>query len=240
MFSKTKTKWINPNESNRDNWIIEKLNNLKAGSSILDVGAGEMRYKNNCSHLNYISQDFCQYKGAMQGNVSKGLLNETWDTSKIDIVSDIISIPVEDNSFDAILCSEVFEHIPYPIKAIEEFKRILKSRGILILTAPFCSLAHQTPYYFYNGYSIDWYKKFLEENNFIIIEMKANGNFFDYMLQELNRVKSCSDLYCKNTKIKYPKQNIKKVCQWLQECSENQLGSENILCFGYHILAQKI
>ena len=39
----------------------------------------------------------------------------------LDIISDITSIPITDNSFDAIMCVEVFEHIPEPAKAVKEF-----------------------------------------------------------------------------------------------------------------------
>ena len=198
-----------------------------------------MRYKKYCSHLKYTSQDYCQYKGATEGNQTEGLLNDKWDTSKIDIVSDIISIPVEDSSYDNILCTEVFEHIPYPIKAIEEFKRILKPGGSLILTAPFACLAHQTPYFFYTGYSVYWYKKFLEENDFEIVEKSANGNYFEYMRQELNRLEYCKNIYCKNIKTSYPRKEITKLCEYLEDCSKEQKNSEDILCFGWHIVAKK-
>ena len=30
----------------------------------------------------------------------------------LDIISDITSIPVSDNTFDAVMCIEVFEHLP--------------------------------------------------------------------------------------------------------------------------------
>jgi Methylase involved in ubiquinone/menaquinone biosynthesis len=47
-----------------------------------------------------------------------------WDNSKLDIVSDILSIPLPDHSVDAIMCTEVLEHIPDPLGAIKEFSRL--------------------------------------------------------------------------------------------------------------------
>ena len=70
-----------------------------AGKRLLDAGAGECKYKPFCTHLKYVSQDFCQYTG--EGN-SKGLQMGKWDTSHIDIVSDITNIPEPDASFDVI------------------------------------------------------------------------------------------------------------------------------------------
>jgi 2-polyprenyl-3-methyl-5-hydroxy-6-metoxy-1,4-benzoquinol methylase len=43
-----------------------------------------------------------------------------WDISQIDIISDITSIPVLNYSFDIVLCTEVLEHVPNPVAAIEE------------------------------------------------------------------------------------------------------------------------
>lgn len=239
VISKIMYVYNNTNQSNRDKWIIEKLQNLEKGSSILDCGAGPMPYRQYCQHLKYKSQDYCQYKGKDSATGEDGLLNEKWNTSDIDIVSDIISIPVQNSSFDSILCSEVFEHIPYPIKAIEEFSRILKPDGKLILTAPFSCLAHQTPYFYYTGLSVFWYKKILEENNFKILEISANGNYFDQLLQEVQRIKFCVKEYCPNLDVKYPSKSIAEISRFLEECSSKQKHSEYLSCFGWHVLAQK-
>jgi 2-polyprenyl-3-methyl-5-hydroxy-6-metoxy-1,4-benzoquinol methylase len=113
-------------------------------------GAGELKNKNLCLHLNYVSQDLCEYDGL--GN-KFGAHTATWDTSKIDIVSDITNIPEPNASYDVILCSEVFEHIPDPLKALDELQRLLKIDGILIITAPFSSHAHFAPQFHATGFS---------------------------------------------------------------------------------------
>lgn len=127
------------NKSNRDEWLKETLNKIPQGSRILDAGAGELQYKPLCGHLDYVSQDFAQYDGIGD---DKGFQMGSWDQSKLDIISDITEIPEDDGSFDAIMCVEVFEHLPEPLKAIGEFSRLLKSGGHLVITAPFCSLTH--------------------------------------------------------------------------------------------------
>ncbi len=47
----------------RVNWVIEQLKALPNGVRILDAGAGELRFKPHCSHLQYVAQDFAQYDG---------------------------------------------------------------------------------------------------------------------------------------------------------------------------------
>ena len=153
--------------------------------SILDAGAGELKNKPLCKHLDYHSQDICQYEGS--GN-SKGIQTGMWDTSKIDIVSDIANIPVADAYFDVVLCTEVFEHLPDPLQALKEFKRLLKSGGSLIITAPFASFVHFAPYHFSSGFSRYWYEHHLPEYDFDIQELSPSGDWFSYMRQEMFRL----------------------------------------------------
>jgi len=146
------------NQYNREAWLEKTLKQIPAGSRILDAAAGELRYKRFCTHLNYVAQDFAQYDGKGDG---RGLHKGSWDKSNLNIISDITVIPEHDASFDAIMCVEVFEHLPEPIKAIQEFTRLLKPGGLLILTAPFCSLTHLPPYHFYTGFNRYFYEKHL-------------------------------------------------------------------------------
>jgi len=175
------------NQKTRENWLEKALKNISPGLKILDAGAGELQYKKFCEHLDYFSQDFGQYDG--KGN-TEGLQTKKWDNSKLDIISDITKIPVKDASFDAIMCVEVLEHIIEPIKTIEEFARLLKSDGKLIITAPFCSLTHFAPYHFYTGFNKYFYKEILEMNGFKILEITPNGNYYEYMAQEIRRLPS--------------------------------------------------
>jgi ubiquinone/menaquinone biosynthesis C-methylase UbiE len=96
----------------------------------------------------------------------------------MNILSDITAMPEPDASFDAIMCIDVFEHLPDPIKAIQEFARLLKPGGHLILTAPFCSLTHFAPYHFYTGFNRYFYETHLSANGFKIVDLQGNGNFF--------------------------------------------------------------
>ena len=168
LLKKIKKYFIYDNSIYRKKWVLSKLSNISNGLKLLDAGAGELRYKPFCSHLDYYSQDINLYDGIGSG---EGLQTKSRDYSGIDIVSDITNIPVVNGEFDVILCVEVFEHISDPLKAIKEFSRIIKPGGKLILTAPVNSLTHYAPYYYYNGFSKYYYEKFLPENDFKIVEL---------------------------------------------------------------------
>jgi len=225
------------NLKSRETWLEKTLGKIPKGESILDAGAGELQYKKYCAGLKYVSQDFGKYNGVGD----EGLQMGKWDNSKLDIVSDITSMPVESHSFDNIMCVEVFEHLPEPQLAIKEFSRIIKHGGRLIITAPFCSLTHFAPYYYANGYSKYFYEKFLGENGFSVSEISYNGNYFEYLAQELHRIIKMGDKYSKvNIFAKFAIMClIFPLLVLLSRLSKNDKGSEEILCFGLHILAIK-
>lgn len=224
------------NESNRNQWIIDKLKHLTEGLRLLDAGAGEQPYRKYCSHLNYVSQDFAQYNPQ---ELNKGLQVTDWKYGKLDIVSDVTTIPESDESFDAILCTEVIEHIVNPIDAIKEFSRLLKPGGKLILTAPFCSMTHFAPYHFYSGYNRFFYEDVLAKHGFQIDEMIENGNYFEFLAQELRRLESIGDKYASQIQGIEVKKSIDQVLSYLQDCSVRDTGSQELLFFGMHVLATK-
>jgi SAM-dependent methyltransferase len=225
------------NEASRQNWLATHLAALSKGTRILDAGAGELRNRPLCAHLDYVSQDFCQYEGTGDG---VGLQPGRWNTSKIDIVSDIAAIPEPDASFDAILCSEVLEHVPDPVLAVKEFSRLLKSGGTLILTAPFCSLTHFAPFHFSSGFNRYWYEHHLAAHGFEVVEMSSNGNWFHYVAQELWRLPYMGRIYSW------------RIGGWLALISAAPLlallaflggrldrGSSELLAYGWHVVARR-
>ncbi|MEA5112423.1 MAG: class I SAM-dependent methyltransferase [Geobacteraceae bacterium] len=233
IFKKLVTSIGTTNESARDEWVTRALQSLPPGSRIIDVGAGEQRYKPYCSHLQYVSQDFCQYDGKGDG---RALQTGNWDTCSIDIVSDISAIPSESGSFDVLLCTEVFEHVPDPISALREFHRLLRPGGQLILTAPFCSFTHMAPFHFYSGFNKYFYEKYLSEIGFDVVGITANGDYPEFMAQELRRVLTMNAMTpfivkcCIAILIRYMNKFRK-----LSNCID--IG--DLLCFGYHVLASK-
>lgn len=223
-----------PNSEVRDKWIEEKLKKIPDGKIILDAGAGEQPYKKFCSHLKYISQDFGEYDDSEK---KEGIQMQEWNSRSVDILSDIIDIPLEDHSVDVILCTEVFEHIKNPILAIKEFARLLKPNGQLLLTAPNCSLTHMAPYYFCNGFSRYWYKENLKDFGFEIEEITEYGNFFSWMKQELLRTGEVINRYVGSERgdINVLNEGIR----FFDELAKVDKNSSELLCLGRMVAAKK-
>lgn len=219
----------------RDQWVEIQCKRISVGEKILDLGAGQLRNKKFCNHLNYVSQDFCQYDG--KGN-DQGLQTSDWDVSKIDIVSDIIDIPIDDASIDNIICTEVLEHIPYPELAIKEMSRIVKKGGYLILTAPFMSETHFAPYHFCSGFDKYWYDFHLKENGFDIIKIEPYGNMYSKLVNSMRIIRGNSKNY--GVHFNFISKGILILAEWI---FNNKINCGNstaeVSCYGYNVLARK-
>lgn len=220
----------------REQWLENILSDFPDGYRILDAGAGELDKKKYCSHLAYVSQDFGQYSGEGDG---KGLQTGQWDQSNLDIISDITAIPEPDASFDAILCVEVFEHLPNPFLALQEFSRLCKPGGKLILTAPFCAFTHFAPYFYHTGFSPYWYKAHLPAYGFEIEELTPNGNFSTYLMQEVGRIPDIASRYAGVTPTRFERLGLHLVKSLLSRMVAVDTSSQEFTCFGYHVVARK-
>jgi ubiquinone/menaquinone biosynthesis C-methylase UbiE len=224
------------NLAHRTEWIKQTLATLPAGWRILDAGAGQLAHKPFCTHLRYVSQDFGQYNG--QGD-QQGLQTHTWDNSQIDIQCDITQIPEPDASFDAILCTEVFEHLPQPIEALREFSRLLRPQGLLILTAPFASLTHFSPYHFYSGFNRYFYQHNLPLFGFQIQTLEPNGNYFEYIAQELIRLPQIATQYTHRPLSPLARLAAALLVWSLSFVTARDKNSHQLLAYGYHLVAQR-
>jgi len=157
-------------------WVQEQAACVPAGSKVLDVGAGPCPYRENFAHCQYIAHDFAQTPGVPYGT--------------IDVISDICSIPLPDGSFDVVLCTEVLEHVPEPVQALHEMHRLLKTGGMLILTAPLGSGQHQKPYHFYGGFTRFWYEHFLPRAGFQIESLEPCGGLYGHLVEMTWRTRS--------------------------------------------------
>lgn len=173
------------NQHERDDWVKSQLAKLPAGSKLLDAGAGSQKYRRFCEHLEYRAQDF----GGVTTDARESFagLTETYSYGAVDYTGNIWAIDENDEEFDAILCTEVFEHIPYPNETLREFSRLLRPGGTLILTAPFASLRHMDPFFFYSGFSDRWYEKLLADCSFVPIAIIPNGNYHRSIAVEILR-----------------------------------------------------
>lgn len=154
-------------------FVEDVARSLPAGTSVLDVGAGECVYKRHFGH--------CRYR-AMDGAIG----DRTWNYRNLDFVAEMHRMPVGDGTFDAVLCTEVFEHLEWPRESAMELSRIVRPGGSLYLTVPMSHAEHQAPhdYFRYTSYGL---RSILERAGFRDIKVTPLGGFWVRMAYELPR-----------------------------------------------------
>ncbi len=149
-------------------YLMETARNIvEKGAWVLDAGAGECRYKEFFRHAHYIGLDFA-------------LGDASWDYGKLDVIGDLLHIPIADNAFDAVICTQVLEHVCEPKRVLCEINRVLRPGGHLFLSAPQWWFQHQKPhdYYRYTFYGLQY---LFEQSGFDIIFIKPMGGYFCFL-----------------------------------------------------------
>lgn len=108
---------------------------MPAGARVLDAGAGDSPYRELFAHCEYVASDW-------EGSPHPG-------ARRADIVAPLDALPVADESFDGVLCTQVLEHVPDPAAALSELRRVLRPGAPLWLTVPFVGELHEEPHDFY-------------------------------------------------------------------------------------------
>jgi SAM-dependent methyltransferase len=86
------------------------------GARVLDVGCGDR-----------------PYEALLQG-ASEIVGFDVPGNPHADLHGSIETIPVEDASFDVVLCLQVLEHVPDPAAAVRELRRTVKDGGRVLLS----------------------------------------------------------------------------------------------------------
>jgi len=127
-----------------------------ARGTLVDIGSGLAPYKPFFVNVKeYLTIDKYDYYGF-----------------KPDIIGDALNIPLKNSTVDSIFSSQVLEHVNDPKKMVDEIYRVLKKKGVCILTTHMAQVIHGEPYdYFrFTEYGLkELFKKFSH------IEIKPNG-----------------------------------------------------------------
>jgi len=116
--------------------IIENLN-LKGDERILDAGCGDGYYLKLLLNLYPDLEIYGVDIDTKALDVAYKNLASELNNKKLTITKESINkLNFEDNFFDAAFSTEVLEHVPNDLEALNEIKRVLKPNGIYIFTVP--------------------------------------------------------------------------------------------------------
>lgn len=165
--------WINPY------YIIRKglLEGVRWGSQymkgrLLDFGCGNKPYRELLKVDDYVGLDI-----ETSGHSHEG--------EDIDVFYDGRTIPFDNDSFDSVFTSEVFEHVFNLPEVLKELHRVLRPGGHMLMTLPFVWEEHEVPYDFarYTSFAIE---HLMKEAGFEIVDSRRTTPFVATVLQMWN------------------------------------------------------
>lgn len=161
--------YINSSRVYLEEWVRKAAASIPAGSIVLDAGAGDCPYKPLFDGMRYESADFCQIDRSY---------------GQITYVCDLADIPVEDERFDMVLCSEVLTQIPEPKRVLTEFARILKPGSALWISGNFYYTELNHSYDFYR-YTSKGFRYLLEQSGFEIKQIEWLEGYYGTVAYQL-------------------------------------------------------
>lgn len=157
-----------------DNLVAWAAAELAPGSLVLDAGAGEGQYRHLFAHTRYTGVDLA-------------VGDATWNYTGLDAINTLERLCFADATFDAVVFTQVLEHVTEPSAVMGELARILRPGGVLILTAPQSWHEHQVPhdFYRYTSYGIRY---LVEKHGLTVTQLEALGGYFWYLSFQLQQV----------------------------------------------------
>lgn len=142
-----------------------------ARGTLLDAGAGHLPFR-------HIATQYCtEYRS---------LDLRQWHPD-LDYLGDVQRMPLPDSAFDTVVNLQVLEHVPDPLAALREMRRVLKPGGKLIIAVPHLDYLHNEPldFYRYTKYGL---AALLERAGFRILHLEPVGGFFSFLQRVLATV----------------------------------------------------
>ena len=147
---------------------VEQLAKGISGDLVIDVGCGVQPYRPCMT-------GFKRYLGFDSADApDRG--------DHPDVLGDALALPFANACADAVLCTEVIEHVTDPIQMLGEFARVLRPGGSVLLTSPFMWHLHDEPhdYWRFTEFGL---KLLFERAGFHVLALRRVNGFLGAMLQ---------------------------------------------------------
>lgn len=142
---------------------------------VLDVGCGRRPYEKTlfAGATDYIGVDYLS------------------DRSRPDVICSALGLPFAADVFDTVVSTEVLEHLPEPLLALREMRRVLKPAGRLVLSTPMYWPRHDLPCDFFR-YPYDGLLHLVKESGLELIKLYNRGRSYACLGQMLQHVQPLS------------------------------------------------
>jgi SAM-dependent methyltransferase len=131
--------------------------------AVLDLGAGRKPYAP-------------VYERYFESSTSVDVPDSPHDIQDVDILASADDLPLEAESFDCVICTEVLEHCPEPTNVLREIARVLKPGGRVFLTTPFLRPLHEMPHDYYR-YTPSGLAQLAKTTGLLVRSIRPRGDY---------------------------------------------------------------
>lgn len=148
-----------------DAFYLRYVPTLPPGSRVLDLGGTRIAKRG--------SFDIEQYNLQITyANLSAARLPH--------VQADAAVLPFAPATFDAVICSELLEHVAFPLAVLYEVRAVLREGGMLLLTTPFLYRIHGDPHD-YARYTDHFWRDHLQNIGFAVLSIEHQGMFYSVL-----------------------------------------------------------
>lgn len=176
-------KRTDPEKYGIEQLVIQASRDVLPGQLIFDAGAGECLYRSYFRHAHYLAGDY------LKGGAQWGPEGNTY--GEMDLICDMNYIPLQTESMDAVLSTQVLEHMPDTVQALKELHRVLKCGSALFLSVPLGGPGFHGIPYDYHRFTPSSLSVALEKAGFQLERIEPRGGFFwemGFMLRLVPRI----------------------------------------------------
>lgn len=144
-----------------------------SAARVLDVGAGDAPYAELFAHAEYVGLDW-------EHSVHDGARSAA-------IQSSADALPVDDASVDAVLLTQVLEHVRRPAGVLSEIARVLRPGGSLYATVPLVWELHEEPHDYWR-FTVHGLRALLEDAGLEEVSIEPRSDSLSALAQLMTNV----------------------------------------------------
>jgi SAM-dependent methyltransferase len=131
-----------------------------------DVGCGRGKYRG------LIARHAARYVGL--DNMTSLRQFAPGGRPAVDVVADVMALPLAAKSCDTVVCLQVIEHVPEPGALMAELGRVCRPGAHLLLATGWLAPYHAEPRDYYR-FSVDAFEYLFDRHGFDLVELSPNG-----------------------------------------------------------------